>query len=123
MSPEQFEHMLRHLPSAEFVAAVNLLDEKGRKAHLKTVKAVRKDVNKMTDLFPSDGTTRDWERRSKAHEKWQSNNPHVEANVAFGLLACGTASDAHRVRLGEMHRKSDDLITSVLIARNEVIRR
>jgi hypothetical protein len=120
MTPEEFEAALRHAPPDEFVASVNKLDEKDRKAFLKIVKAVREETQSTIQSIFSGSTIRSLEKAQQKREKWQSRNPHVEANVVLGLLACGMAADAHQLNLWELRQSADGLVASILIARRPV---
>lgn len=120
MTPEEFENTLRKSTCEQFVAAVSVLDDKQRKSLLKIVKAVRKDVSGELDDSNSPATAGEWEKIQAAIKRWRGNNPYVESNIVLGLLACGTAADAHRAQLWGMGWEWQEFIAPVLIARNPV---
>ena len=119
VTPAAFEELIRHAPGEAFVAALNPLDEESRKSYRKIVKAVRKDVESTLYARYAAGTTaEEFNKRQEAGRKWKAANPHIEANAVLGLLACGTAAEAHRAPMWQLHGEHADLVASVLIARN-----
>ena len=118
MTPEAFEKLLRNAPGKKFVAAINELTDDERKAFAKVVKAVRKDINKYSANFRSGESTDEWRKRMDERQRWQKRNPHVEGNITFGILACGTAAEAHRIPLWEINYQDRELVGSVMMARN-----
>jgi len=118
MTPEEFENSLRRSTCEQFVAAVNVLDDAQRKSFLKIVKAVRKEVSGELDDGDGPATAKEWAKIQAAIRKWRGMNPYVESNIVLGLLACGTAADAHRAQLWGLGWEWRNLIVPVLIARN-----
>lgn len=118
MTPEEFEKALWQSPCDEFVAAVNVLAETERKPLLKVIKSVRKDVAKETEEFTGAVRIEDLDKTQAAAKKWQTKNPFVEHNIVLGVLACGTAAEAHRAHIWQLLWEYRALVPSVLIARN-----
>lgn len=117
MTEDEFEKLLRHSPCEEFVAAVNLLDEKARKPLHSIVKSVRKELESKDGPMSAISAVSDMEKKQADRKKWLARNPYVETNLALGALACGSAADAHRVALWQVRGDRDNYLSSILLAR------